>query len=241
MPADRILPQPASAAPGHPLRVEYLGFRNLADHREYRLAVFGPDGPAEFLFRIPFAAFGAERVRLQEGPDICYQRLVNAVAAGETVSPDGVTISEADLASYREAHRPAPRRRPETAASTPKSPSVPPLRPPTRPRLPQLPAPTEAAGGPRLAKGQRISHGTFGLGVVLSSSGGRTVVCFDEGGTKRFVTSIVDLEVRSAPDTWETGPRGKNRPREAGLGERRDLPGEGDPVRLVARDPNAAD
>ena len=236
-------PQPRSAVPSHPARVEYLGFRNTGGSREYRLAVFGPDGPVEFRFRIALAAFEAQKVKLQDGPDICYQILLKAVAAGDTVSSDGVTISEAELALYREAHRKVPNRRPSSASSPPSPSSVPRPRPPSKPRLPLLPVPEPVADGSgrALAEGQRVSHESFGLGVVASSGGGRTEVCFDEGGKKRFVTSLVELEVLSAAKAWETGPKGKNRPCEAVPDERRDPPGEGDLGRLVARDPNAAD
>ena len=41
----------------------------------------------------------------------------------------------------------------------------------------------------------------------------RLAVCRPEG-PRRLVTSLLELEVLSAPHTWETGPRGKNRPRE---------------------------
>jgi hypothetical protein len=228
MPAESVPSQPTSPAPSHPLRVEYLGFRNTAGCREYRLAVYGPDGPAEFRFRIALAAFEAEKLKLQDGPDICYQTLLKTVAAGDTVSPDGVTISDADLALYREAHRKVPNRRSPSASSPPSPPPARP-RPPSKPRLPLLPVPEPVADGSGrvLAEGQRVSHESFGLGVVASSSGGRTEVCFDEGGKKRFVTSIVELEILSAANAWETGPKGKNRPREAALTEPQAPPGEG--------------
>jgi len=36
----------------------------------------------------------------------------------------------------------------------------------------------------------------------------------DDDVRRRFVTSLLDLEVLSAPHTWETSPRGRNRPRD---------------------------
>src|SRR5206468_1227167 len=66
--------------------------------------------------------------------------------------------------------------------------------------------------GRALEAGQRVSHAIFGVGVTSSSSRGHTVVCFDEGGTRTFVTSILKVDVLSAPHAWETTPRGKNRP-----------------------------
>jgi hypothetical protein len=217
MSAEPILPHPAPPRLGRPARVEYLDFENVSDYREYRLAVHGPDGPAEVRFRIANSAFGAGRVRLQDGADVCYQKLLRAVAAGETASPDVVTIGDAELASYREAHTPAPKHRSFTAALPAKPPFVP--RTPPRPRspLPPIAAPTTNHIKTGLDAGQRVSHATFGAGVIASSSGGHTIVRFDEVGPRTFVTSMVKLEVLSAPHTWETGPRGKNRPRETAL------------------------
>ena len=80
------------------------------------------------------------------------------------------------------------------------------------PRLPVGPFATNDAE-PALDEGQRVRHAVFGDGVTTSSGGGHTVIRFDENGPRRFVTSLLELEVLSAPHTWETGPRGKNRPR----------------------------
>jgi hypothetical protein len=193
------------------VRVEYLDFQNVPDHREYRLAVYGADGSDEFRFRIAMAAFGAGRVRLQDGPDVCYQKLLRAVAAGEKANPDVVTIDDVELAGYREAHTHVPKHRSWTPSSPPKPPVV--RRTPPRPPSPQLPVAPLATNDaePALDEGQRISHAVFGTGVTTSSSGGHTVICFDEDGPRTFVTSMLELEVLSAPHTWETGPRGKNR------------------------------
>jgi hypothetical protein len=192
-------------------RVEYLDFQNVPGHREYPLAVYGPDGPADFRFRIAVAAFGAGRVRLQEGPDVCYQKLMRTIAAGEAPSPDVVTIDDVELASYREAHTHVPKHRSWTSSLPPKPPFVP--RTPPRPRSPQLPVapPATIVAEPAFDEGQRVSHAVFGAGVTTSSSGGHTVICFDEVGPRTFVTSMLELDVLSAPHTWETGPRGKNR------------------------------
>jgi hypothetical protein len=211
--AQSLLAQPPAPPPGHFVRVEYLDFQNLPEHREYRLAVYGPDGAAEFRFRIAIAAFGAGRVRLQEGPDVCYQKLLRAVAAGETANPDVVTIDDVELARYREAHTPVRKHRSWTPSSTPKPPFVPRTQP--RPRSPPPPPPNDTE--PTLDEGQRVSHAVFGVGVTISSSSGHTLIHFDQDGPKTFVTSMLELDVLSAPHTWETGPRGKNRPRETAL------------------------
>jgi hypothetical protein len=68
-----------------------------------------------------------------------------------------------------------------------------------------------------LGEGQRVSHATFGEGVTVSSNGDRTVIRFDVGGPRIFVTSLLQLEVLSPPHSWEASPRGKNRPRKPDL------------------------
>ena len=217
MPAELIFAKPPPPSAARFVRVEYLDFKNVPDHREYRLAVCGPDGPAEFRFRIPVAAFGAGRVRLQDGPDVCYQKLLRAVAAGETASPAVVTIDDVELASYREAHTHVPKHRSWTPSLPPKPPFVPRTQP--TPRSPQLPVAPLATNNtePVFDEGQRVSHAVFGIGVTTSSSRSHTIIRFDEDGPRTFVTSRLKVEVLSAPHTWETGPRGKNRPRETAL------------------------
>lgn len=203
------LPQPSS---GRFVRIEYLDFQSVAEHREFRLRAYGPDGSAEFRFRIAVAAFAAGRVRLQDGPDVCYQKVLRAVAAGETPSPDVISIDDLELASYRVAHTPVPKHRSFNPSPTPIQAIVPRVPPRTSsPRLPVAPLVTNDAE-PGLAAGQRVSHAVFGVGVTASSSGGHTVVRFDQDGLKTFITSMLDVAVLSAPHTWETGPRGDNRP-----------------------------
>lgn len=207
-----LLPPPPSTLPDRFVRIEYLDFQSLAEHREFRLRVYGSDGSTEFRFRVPNAAFHDGRVRLQDGPEVCYRKLLRAVAAGEATSGDVITIEDADLASYREAHVQVPKHRPWAPSSTPTRPIV----PGKKPRTPSPPPPVAPLGTndtePALQEGQRVSHAVFGVGVTTSSNGGHTVVCFDQNGPKTFVTSMLDVDVLSAPHTWETGPRGKNRP-----------------------------
>lgn len=206
----RPLPGHPPSAAGRAPRVEYLGFQNLEEHREFRYRVHVAEAPAELRVRIPLAAFGDGRVRLQDGPDVCYQRLLRAVAAGETANPGSIGVEDVDLVSYREAHTHVPKHRSWTPPAAPAAAFVPRSRPRTASaRLPVAPVVT---GGPAFEEGQRVSHAVFGAGVTTSSSGGHTVVCFDQEGSKTFVTSMLEVEVLSAPHTWETTSRGNNRP-----------------------------
>ncbi len=214
-------PLPSAPSPGRFVRIEYLGFQNVAEHREFRLRVYGLDGSTEVRSRIAIAAFDAGRVRLQDGPDVCYRKLLREIAAGQTVGPEVITIDDLDLASYREANTPVSKRRSWTPLSPPARPVVP-RKPPRVPSPPPPVAPLVASDTePALEEGQRVSHAVFGVGVTTSSTSGHTVVRFDQDGPKTFVTSMLDVDVLSAPHTWETGPRGKNRPCQA--------PGPADP------------
>jgi len=214
------LPQAVSPAPPDPKpRVEYVGFRNLEEHREFGFRVYGRDGSSEFRMRIAMEAFRSRRVRMQDCPDLCYQILLRAVAAGLTGEVEAITIDDAELVRYREEHTPIPRRRARPAGLEVEPAATPSKRreyrpyprkaslesPPAAPIIPVEPVPT-------LAEGQRVSHAVFGLGVTAAATSARTVVSFDQGGRRSFVTSLLQVEVLSAPHTWETSSRGGNRP-----------------------------
>jgi hypothetical protein len=47
------------------------------------------------------------------------------------------------------------------------------------------------ASKPAFAQGAQVEHQKFGLGSVLSCGDDYIVIKFDEGGEKKFVTSIV--------------------------------------------------
>ncbi len=194
------------------LRIEYKGFKNVADRREYLLVLCRPEGVAEFRFSIGIAAFKAGRVRLQDAPDLCYQKLLHAVAAGAPTSGEVIHIEDAELVSYRAEHTAVPKRRSSpTPSTTAAEPAIPrPAFVPRRTVTPPKPtAPPHAS--PAFDEGQRVHHAVFGDGVTSLSSGRHTAVCFDEHGSKTFLTSLLQLDVLSEPRTWETSPRGKNR------------------------------
>jgi hypothetical protein len=206
-----LLPAPVLSPPARFVRVEYLDFQNVAEYREFRLRVCGPDGSTEFRLRIAIAAFGTGRLRLQDGPDVCYQKLLRVVAAGEAASGQTITVDDGDLASYREAHTQVPKHRTYTASPTPTPASLPRRLPRPAQRL-VAPLATNDDVEPAFEEGQRVSHAAFGLGVTTSSSRGHTVVRFDQDGPRTFITSLLKVDVLSPAHTWETGPRGTNRP-----------------------------
>jgi hypothetical protein len=206
--------QPPSRRPA--TRIEYLDGHADTDYREYRFAVHSPEGPVEVRVRIPLAAFAASRVLLQDGPDVSYQRLLRMHSDGQ--APSGVvTIDTAELAAYREARTPAPRRSVTPASNPARPPTTRAPAPQTHPKLPVAAAPPPAEVEPAFDEGLRVSHEVFGAGVTMASSGGRTSVQFDDHGVKSFVTSLLKLELLSAPHEWEAGPRGKNRRRDGAV------------------------
>jgi hypothetical protein len=222
---ERLLPGPVSPRPSPrpAVRVEYLDFHDVDGHREYRFRVCGPDGASERRSRIPKAAFEARLVRVSDGPDLCYQKLVHAIAGGAAESPEVMTtIAEVDLSRYRDEHAPPSKAR---SPRKPLDPAAPVAERPTRPQYRPAPpksvtveppaAPLASSVEPALEEGQRVKHAVFGMGVTTAANSARTVVSFDRDGSRSFVTSLLEVEVLSAPHTWETGPRGVNRPRQA--------------------------
>jgi hypothetical protein len=196
-----------------------LSFRDVHEHREYRFAVNGPDGSSEPRMRIANTAFDAHRVLRQDGPDLCYQKLLREIAAGVTKHADVSTIDDVDLLKYRDDHTVVAKRRPHTPAA-PTTEAAEPRRQPPRwpspprtvsPKIPVVPAVANDVES-ALEEGQRVRHAIFGLGVTTAATSDRTVVSFDRDGLRSFVTSMLEVEVLSAPHTWSTGPRGVNRP-----------------------------
>jgi len=96
------------------LTLEYLGFRNAKERREYLLCARVGTESCEYTVWIPNAAFAAGHALFQDGPDICYQKLRRAMV-DEVLSDDTtVEVTKSELLEYREAHLPPQRRSPGT-------------------------------------------------------------------------------------------------------------------------------
>ena len=89
------------------ITIEYVGFRTSAKRREYLLrSHFGPESH-DYTVGIALADFSAGRARFQDGPEICYLKLVReleAQAAGATPGADDLTVTDVELAAYVTAH-----------------------------------------------------------------------------------------------------------------------------------------
>jgi hypothetical protein len=58
-----------------------------------------------------------------------------------------------------------------------------------------------------LEEGQYVRHDQYGMGVVTESNNDRTVIEFDDYGTKKFVTSIWSAEVVGEPPARPARPK----------------------------------
>jgi len=89
------------------ITIEYVGFRTSTKRREYLLrSHFGP-AIRDYTVGIALADFSAGRARFQDGPEICYLKLVReleAQAAGATPGADDLTVTDVELAAYVTAH-----------------------------------------------------------------------------------------------------------------------------------------
>lgn len=110
-----------TSAPRPPtVTVEYRGFRNTPDRREYFLSArTGPES-RNYTIWIPHQAFAAHDALLQDGPDICFRKLQTQLAEVGGGGGDYIAVTAADLLSYKEAHTIPSRRR----SALPKLPTV---------------------------------------------------------------------------------------------------------------------
>jgi hypothetical protein len=105
------------------LAVKYVGFRDVEGRRKYEFHAQRGDETRRYTLSIELAAF-SRGLLLQDGPDICYQKLVRELAGAAPQRAEDIAVTELDLAAYREAHAPPARRggfsapRPSEAAKT---------------------------------------------------------------------------------------------------------------------------
>jgi hypothetical protein len=88
--------------------IEYVGFRTGPDHREYHLRSHFGTEIREYTVAIAHSAFTSGRVRFQDGPEICYLKVLREMEAATAAT--GFTMTDAELAAYVTAHTPTPRR-----------------------------------------------------------------------------------------------------------------------------------
>jgi hypothetical protein len=117
--AFRIRPGPVSRNPvterageeagSKRVAIQYLGFQDVQDRREYALRARRGNQEGRYTVSIKLVAFAKRQALLQDGPDICYQKLLHELAESELRGGCGILVTESDLAAYRESHA-APKR-----------------------------------------------------------------------------------------------------------------------------------
>jgi hypothetical protein len=102
-------PPDAKATPPKAITIRYLGFKDVDGRRQYALQAQRGTETSQYTVSIDLAAFSKKQALLQDGPDICYQKL-RELSVLELHPGGEVEVTEADLAAYRETHSRAPRR-----------------------------------------------------------------------------------------------------------------------------------
>ena len=91
----------------------YTGFTVVPGGREYGFSVPGHNTPTRyFTVVIKDAAFRPGLLRYQEGPEICYGKLLTALAAEQSDLPVGARqdVTESEVAEYQASGRAKVRR-----------------------------------------------------------------------------------------------------------------------------------
>jgi len=102
----------AAETSGHPkldgklknMVLQYLGFAVVAGGREYSFRVRVPEGiDRDFTIAVANAGFLSGGLKYQEGPDVCYRKLLHALAGELTGSPalPRQQLSETELFDYK--------------------------------------------------------------------------------------------------------------------------------------------
>ena len=92
--------------------IQYVGFNVAASSRIYNFAVLDTrEEPREFTVKVQSDAFRATRLKLQDGPAICFARLEEELQRETAESPakSSLSIEERDAQEYLEQHYPRTR------------------------------------------------------------------------------------------------------------------------------------
>jgi hypothetical protein len=86
--------------------LQYVGFQDAPGRREYVLMAQSGDKVRKYTVWIASDAFAKRQASMQDGPDICYQKLARALIDPELATAVRLEVTDADLTHYREAHAP---------------------------------------------------------------------------------------------------------------------------------------
>lgn len=87
-------------------QLSYLGVIPGPEFSEYGFRIMNEDKTARLLIvTIANSVFLTKRLQVQEGPDLCYQKVLADIRSDiPALVQDSVEVSEFDLAQYRAAH-----------------------------------------------------------------------------------------------------------------------------------------
>ncbi|MGO9272044.1 MAG: hypothetical protein ACLQOO_17570 [Terriglobia bacterium] len=91
--------------------IQYVGFNVAASSRVYNFHVIDtPEEAREFTVKVQPEAFRAARLKLQDGPAICFARLKQELQKETPESParNNLSIEEHDIREYWERNHPRP-------------------------------------------------------------------------------------------------------------------------------------
>ncbi len=88
--------------------IQYVGFNVAASSRIYNFDVLDPKEAREFTVEVRSGAFCSTRLKLQDGPGICFARLKQELQGETQASPveAHLSIAERDIQEYLEQHYP---------------------------------------------------------------------------------------------------------------------------------------
>jgi len=86
--------------------IQYVGFNAAATSRTYNFDVLNPKDTRQFSVQVQSEAFRPSRLRVQDGPNICFERLKLELEAETDESRAGahLRIGETDIQEYLEWH-----------------------------------------------------------------------------------------------------------------------------------------
>lgn len=91
--------------------IQYVGFDVEASSRTYKFDVMSTKQPREFKVRVQSEAFRPARLKVQDGPGICFERLKQELERETQESPAAaqLCIGETEIRVYLE-RQPAPKK-----------------------------------------------------------------------------------------------------------------------------------
>ena len=100
----------AGDPPAPKVTIEYQGFRSTETRREYRLLTHAGQVTREFVVGIPHECFAKGFARLQDGPEICYEKIRRELSASaDQLETNDFTVTPEELAAFKVQHAPPPR------------------------------------------------------------------------------------------------------------------------------------